>query len=70
MILDTFICVRCLLFKHHVPCGGKEKIIILAQSREVPKTYAFLPGTTLKKCCLFLFHNLGPCDNDRQKIRI
>ena len=44
-----------------VPCGGKEKIIILAQSREVPKTYAFLPGTTLKKCCLFLFHNLGPC---------
>ena len=53
-----------------VPCGGKEKIIILAQSREVPKTYAFLPGTTLKKCCLFLFHNLGPCDNDRQKIRI
>ena len=70
MILDTFICVRCLLFKHPVPCGGKEKIIILAQSREVPKPDAFLPGTTLKKCCLFLFHNLGPCDNDRQKIRI
>ena len=55
MILDTFICVRCLLFKDHVPCGGKEKIIILAQSREVPKTYAFLSGTTLKKLLSFPF---------------
>ena len=49
MILDTFICVRCLLFKDHVACGGKERIIILAQSREVPKTYTFFPDTTLKK---------------------
>lgn len=49
MIFDTFICAHCLLFKHHVPCGDKEKIIILAQSREVPKTYAFFPGTTRRR---------------------
>lgn len=55
MILDTFICVRCLLFKDHVPCGGKEKIIILAQSREVPKTYTFFSDTTLKKASFSYF---------------